>query len=214
MGLSARHLALLSAWFSPACPVGAFSYSHGLETLVSENAVADAACAQDAIEAALTLGGGRDDLILAACTHRGEDVDALALALPPTQERYDETVMQGTAFARVVDAVWPLGVPLGGGPIAYPVAVGRAARGHGLPLAPLLLAMGHAFVANLVSAAVRLVPLGQTDGQRITAALAPAVARVAQEASSAGVDDIGSAALGLDLASMAHEVLHVRLFRS
>jgi urease accessory protein len=95
-----------------------------------------------------------------------------------------------------------------------PVAAGAAGGLNGVPLVPLAQAYLSAFAANLVSAAVRLVPLGQTDGQRVTAALMPVAAAVAREAAGATLDDVGGAALGLDLASMRHECQEVRLFRS
>ena len=95
-----------------------------------------------------------------------------------------------------------------------PVAIGAAGGLHGVPLRPLLTAALHAFAANLVSAAVRLVPLGQTDGQRITAALLPVAAEVARRAEAAALADIRSTAIGLDICALAHETQHVRLFRS
>ncbi len=96
----------------------------------------------------------------------------------------------------------------------YPVALGRAARLIGLPLAPLLQMARQGFAANLVSAAVRLVPLGQTEGQGALTALLPLCARLAREAEAADLDAVGSVALAGDIASMRHEVQSVRLFRS
>jgi len=72
----------------------------------------------------------------------------------------------------------------------------------------------HALTANLVSAGVRLVPLGQTDGQRVLAALEPVVAATAARALATALDDVGGAAFRADLASMRHETQHTRLFRS
>jgi urease accessory protein len=95
-----------------------------------------------------------------------------------------------------------------------PVVAGAAGGLHSVPLGPLAQAYLSAFAANLVSAAVRLVPLGQTDGQRVTAALMPVVAAVAREAVDASLEDVGGASIGLDLASMRHENQEVRLFRS
>jgi urease accessory protein len=98
--------------------------------------------------------------------------------------------------------------------LAYPVAVGSEASRHGIPLENTLPLYLHAFVSNLVSASIRLVPLGQTEGQKIIAGLFDAMDEVANEAASAGIDEIGGCAFRSDLASMAHETKYSRLFRS
>jgi len=217
-------LSLLLAWFSPAFPIGAFAYSHGLERMEADGVVRDAASTEAAVRVALTDGSGRTDAILLAHAHRAaaagdeaalEEVRMLALALAPSAERHEEAVRQGNAFAATVDAVWPGSLLLSTrGDLPVPVAAGAAGGLHGVPLLPLAHAYLAAFAANLVSAAVRLVPLGQTDGQRVTAALMPVVATVAREAAAASLDDVGGAAIGLDLASQRHECQEVRLFRS
>lgn len=216
-------LALMLSWFSPAFPTGAFSYSHGLETLFETGGLADAPAVAEAVDTALRDGAGRTDAILTAhawrATRRGDraaiaELSALALALSPSLERREETLRQGNAFAGLVDAVWPGAFALTGADCPLPVAMGAAGAFRGLPLVPLLVGTLHAFAANLVSAAVRLVPLGQTDGQRVTAALLPVVVAIGQEAATAPLEDIGAAALGLDIAAMGHETQHVRLFRS
>ncbi len=217
LAVSPADMALLAAWGSPACPVGAFSYSHGLERLEADGLMGDAAATQAAIEGVLRHGAGRVDAVLLAKAYGAADwrtVNTLALALAPSAERRAETVVQGTSFAKLIDAVWPLSEPLSGGEVAHPVAFGVAGRGHGIALEPLCLSYLLAFSANLVSAAVRLVPLGQTDGQRITAALAGVAVEVTRAAIDAAEDDVGSAAIALDIAAMRHETQHVRLFRS
>ena len=99
-------------------------------------------------------------------------------------------------------------------PVAYPVAVGVAAAGHGIAARSALNAYLHAVIANFVSAGVRLIPLGQTDGQRLLAALEPIVAATAARALTTKLDDVGSAAFRADIASMRHETQYTRLFRS
>ncbi|MEM0907475.1 MAG: urease accessory protein UreF [Pseudomonadota bacterium] len=214
--------ALLMAWFSPALPIGGFSYSHGLETLVASGAIADAAGAEGVITAALQDGAGRSDAILLCEAYRAQRVDdatrlqevaALALALAPSRERADEALNQGSAFGQIVGTVWGTGNTVQG-EMAFPVAVGIAGAVHQIPVERLTYGFLLGFSANLVSAAVRLVPLGQTDGQRLTRALSPVARAVAGAAISASLDDVGSATIGLDLASMRHEDQNVRLFRS
>lgn len=209
----ARAVQILHTWFSPAYPVGGFSYSHGLEQAVAAGLVTG----RDSLRAwtadLLSFGAGRSDAVLLCRAFRAVDpgpVAELAEALAASGERRLETMAQGAAFARTTSAVWNIAVPA----MAYPVALGHAARLLDLPLAPLATLFLQAFAANIVSAGVRLIPLGQTDGQRITAALLPLAAEIAAAAMAADPEDIGGVALGADLASMLHETLETRLFRS
>jgi urease accessory protein len=95
-----------------------------------------------------------------------------------------------------------------------PVAVGEAAAGLDLPAEDVVAVYLHAFVANLVAAATRFAPLGQTEGQRLLAGLHPIIAQMAGWAVSAGLEDIATAAFGADLAAMRHEDLDVRIFKT
>ena len=209
----------LMTWLSPAYPVGGFSYSHGIEYAVEAGLVTDRTSLADWIEDCLRHGAGRSDAIIAAHAWRAEDAATraeladLALALQPAKERLLECEAQGAAFQLVTAAVWPAG-EIDAAPLPYPVAVGVAARAHDVPLDEMLSAYLWAFAANLVSAAVRLVPLGQTDGQRVQAALMPVVLDVARDAETSDLDDIGGCAFRADIAAMRHETQHVRLFRS
>ena len=210
----------LATWLSPSYPVGAFTYSHGLETVVDEGLVTDAATARAWIADCLESGGGRSDAILLAEAWRAatandddrlDEVAALATALAPSAERQLETEAQGAAFTDVTSAVEGNGYQTAA---AYPVAVGRAAAASGVPLEETVLLYLHAMASNLVSACIRLVPLGQTDGQRILAALMPLCHAVRDEALSASIEDVGGCAILSDIASMRHETQNVRLFRT
>ncbi|MBY8974627.1 urease accessory protein UreF [Rhodobacteraceae bacterium NNCM2] len=203
----------LHAWLSPGYPVGAYTYSHGLERAVEDGVVTSAPALAAWVEDCLTRGAGRSDAILLAHAWRAPEDDGiaeLALALTPSAERLLEAEAQGAAFAQVTGDAW--GEPVA--PAPYPVAVGRAAAAHRVPLAETLQVYLQAFAANLVSAAVRLVPLGQTEGQRVLAGLSPIIAALAEEAAAAPLDQIGGCAIGADIASMRHETQNVRLFRS
>jgi urease accessory protein len=216
----------LVAWLSPSYPVGAFSYSGGLEYAVEAGDVADADALRRWIAVIVAAGGGLCDAVLFAHAHRGahddgavREVAELAAALSPSRERHLETTAQGRAFIEVTRAAWPCAaldrlLAAWTGPYAYPVAVATAAAGHGVALRPALQAFVHATAANLVSAGVRLVPLGQTDGQRIVAALEPVIADTVTRALTTPLDDVGGAALRADLASLHHEAQYTRLFRS
>jgi urease accessory protein len=211
------HAALwrLLLWASPAFPVGAFAHSHGLEWAVEQGEVRDPATLLAWVQDALRHGAGRTDAILLAHAHRGEDVNNLAIATAASRERQLETLAQGEAFLRAIRA-WPEAIArtthLPAERTAYPVAFGTAARG--LPLAQVLIAYLQAFTQMLVSAAVRLVPLGQSDGLAVLAALEPAVAKVAVEAETSDLDEIGGACFRFDLAAMHHETQYTRLFRT
>jgi urease accessory protein len=168
----------------------------------------------------LRHGAGRTDAILLRHAHRAgtpealREVAALAAAAQPCAERRMETLAQGTAFA-LAAKIW--GAPMlaaMGGEVAYPVALGALAAAHAVPEDDAAIGLLHAFSANLVSAAVRLVPLGQTAGLRILAALAPVLADIAAETANATLDDIGGACFRSDIAAMRHETQYTRLFRT
>jgi len=206
-------------WLSPAFPTGAYAYSHGLEWAVEAGDVRSEHDLAGWIDAVLRHGSGRSDAILLRHAHRAEtradlaDVAELAAAAQPGRERRAETLGQGDAFA-IAAEVW--GAPLLRDlrPVAYPVAVGALARAQGVAEDPAATGFLHAFTANLVSAAVRLVPLGQTAGLRVLAQLEPAVAAVADETRAATLDDIGGACFRSDIASLRHETQYTRLFRT
>jgi len=218
----------LMTWLSPAYPVGAFSYSSGIEWAVEAGDITDAAALRHWLAVMLTDGGGFADAVLFAHAHRaaesGDDkalraAAELAAALAPSKERHLETTAQGNAFVEATRAAWACDAldrlkNIWDGPVAYPVAVAAAAAGHGVALAPALAAYLQALAANWVSAGVRLVPLGQTDGQRVLAALEPVIAASAQRAPRVALDDLGSAAFRADLAGARHETQYTRLFRS
>jgi urease accessory protein len=218
----------LMTWLSPSFPVGAFAYSSGIEWAVEAGDVVDAASLRDWLGAMLTDGAGFCDAVFLAhayrATSRDEDKSLaelceLAAAFVPSKERHLETTAQGRAFIDIAQATWPcdaLARLLAANPaaVAYPVAVGIVCAGHRAPLAFALPAFLHALVANWISAGVRLVPLGQTDGQRVLASLEPLIHDTAARAANASLDDLGSATLRADIGSMRHETQYTRLFRS
>ncbi|MHB1103578.1 MAG: urease accessory protein UreF [Devosia sp.] len=211
----------LLTWLSPAFPVGAFAWSAGLESAIAEKAVTDSKTLLNWIGGALAHGGIRTDAIILATGHRASedaprlgDLADLCLALTPSLERRMETVTTGDSFALAARA-WPSPVyarlPR---PCPYPVAVGAIAAAHGIGLAAALLGYLTTAVHSQVSVAIRLVPLGQTDGLRVMAALEPEIATVAVGAAIATLDDLGSIAYAADIAQMRHETLEPRIFRS
>jgi urease accessory protein len=224
----AAALQKLLTWLSPAFPVGAFAWSAGLETAIAERRVLNAAGLRDWIEGLLAHGGLRTDAILLADAHRAANrttptpdpsstlaaLTELALALIPASERHKETLSTGDAFIAAARA-WPSDIyarlP---DPCPYPIAVGAIAAAHDIGLDETLLGFLTAAVQAQVSVAIRLVPLGQTDGLAVIAALEPAVAALARTAATAALDEIGGIAYAADIAQMRHETLEPRIFRS
>jgi urease accessory protein len=218
----------LMTWLSPSFPVGAFSYSSGIEWAVEAGDIIDASSLRDWLAAMLADGSGFCDGVFLAQTHRAasarddgglREIAELAAAFVPSRERQLETSTQGRAFIDIARAAWShdgldaLVAACDGG-IVYPVAVGLVSAAHEIPLAPAMHAFLHALVSNWISAGARLVPLGQTDSQRILAALEPVVVFTAKRALQASIDDLGSATFRADLASLRHETQYTRLFRS
>ena len=211
----------LLTWLSPAFPVGAFAWSAGLESAIASRTVHDRATTQHWIAGILAHGGLRTDAMLLAQAHRAaldpaalQDLADLCLALTPARERHDETTITGAAFLSAAQA-WPTPVSANlPAPCPYPIAVGAIAAGHDIALDTTLLAFLTATVHAQVSVAVRLVPIGQSDGLAIMAALEPAIADLAAQCRSAGLDDIGAVAYAADIAQMSHETLTTRIFRS
>jgi len=218
----------LMTWLSPSYPLGAFSYSHGLEYAIEAGLMRDGDGLAEWIATVLEAGAGLSDGALlaaawSAATARDEaaldEVATLAKAWRGTAETALESAAQGAAFLATTRAAWPH--PLldalalrHRGALALAVAVGVAGAAHEVPLPALLTAYLHAFAANLVSAGVRLVPLGQSEGQRVIAALEPVIATVAQHVQATPIDEIGTAAPLVDWCSMQHETQYTRLFRS
>jgi urease accessory protein len=223
------HSALpLLVWLSPAFPVGAFAYSHGLEWAFDSGDVTDPETCRAWIADLLQHGSARTDAVLLVAAFRAaqqrnavslKDVAELALALQPSAERHLEATTQGNAFVTTSQAAWPSEIwpffkTAYDDDVTYPVAVAVASVGFDMALGDVLHAFLLAFVSNLVSASVRLGAIGQTDGQRVIAALLPLIKATASWAQESTLDDLGSCAFRSDLASLHHETQYTRLFRS
>ncbi len=217
MTIDASLLRLL-AWLSPAFPTGAFACSHGLEWAVEAGDIRDADTLREWLTDVVRHGVGRSDCILVRHAHRAareaavlSEIAELAAAVAPARERLTETLGQGTAFLRAARA-W--GLPTLPEETPYPVAVGALAGWHGIDEDGTVAAYLQAFASNLISAAVRLVPLGQSDGLQVLASLEPVVLGIAEDTSTGSLEDIGGCVFRSDLAAMHHETQFTRLFRS
>jgi urease accessory protein len=218
----------LLAWLSPAYPIGGFSYSHGIETAVEEGFVINRVSLVAWLQTVLQAGTGCVDGALFAAAWRAaaakdwpafDAVAERAAAWRGTSEMALESRQQGGSFLSITRAAWPhpdldAGHERLAGEIALPVAVALAAAAHGIAIEAALEGYRHAFTANLISAAVRSVPLGQTDGQIALASLEGVVQKAVEAALVSDLDEVGTATPLLDWCSMRHETQYTRLFRS
>ncbi len=226
-------LALLrqQSWLSPAFPTGSYSYSHGIEWAVEAGHIHDRESLVDWLEADLCYGSGRNEAIFfneawrcSADNDRAKlfEVAELAAAFRGTSEFALESSQQAAACLATLRQVWPdrvldwLAEILRERhvPPAMAVVFGVGSSRQHVPVNLALPAFLQSFTANLVNAGVRLLPLGQTDGQRALAQLEKAVLDASEQTRLATLDDLGSAAFMVDLSSMAHETQYTRLFRS
>ena len=228
----AEALYRLLSWLSPTFPVGSFAHSGGLEWAVAENLIPNRAGLVEWIDDVLAHGCARNEAVFFVHAYRASadrdcarlmEVAQLAAACHPSRERRLEAIAQGAAFRRIAAATATCaaldliaGIP--DDALCYAIAVAVLAEGHGIALDPALTAYLHAQVANLASAAQRLIPLGQTDGQKTIAALEPGVMRLVAWALALPdgdpFDPLGSATLMADFATLAHETQYTRLFRT
>ena len=221
----------LQSWLSPAFPTGSYSYSHGLEWAIEAGHVNDRESLVDWLEADLCYGSGRNEAIFFSEAWRSArdndrtrlfEIAELAAAFRGTSEFALESSQQATACLATLRRVWPdrlldaLSQWLSERHVvpALTVVLGVRSAREGIPVGLALPAYLQSYLANLVTAGVRLIPLGQTDGQLAVAALEAAVLAAGAQARNAAIDDLGSAAFMVDLVSAAHEIQYTRLFRS
>ncbi len=204
----------LTQWLSPAFPIGGFAYSQGLEQAITDGAVADAASLRDWVLSVLTHGSGRMDAILLAHARDPDtDIDALAdlaRAYAGSVERAQEMADQGRAFGQTIATLLDSPQP----PLPYGVAVGFATRQLKVDTPRVVLLFLQGLAAQLIAAAVKFVPLGQTTGQKVLADLGPHLVTLAETYATEPLCALGTASFGADLAQMRHETMEVRIFRS
>ncbi len=212
--IEATQLLLLLNWMSPAFPVGTFAYSHGLEWVIDGGQVKTAEDVEAWIIDVITQGSGWNDAVLFSNTWAQDtaEVNELALALASSKERYLETTQLGAAFTIAASVFVP--TALGEGEVAYPVAAAQVCLSIGIAREHALLAFLQGFSNALISVAVRLIPLGQTEGLAVMRNMLPIIAATADRAAGASLDDLGAITLMSDIAAMKHETQHSRIFRS
>ncbi len=226
---AADAVARLLTWLSPAFPIGSYSYSHGLEQAVEAGFVSDRSSLVTWVEGVLRFGAGRVDGMCLLAAHRAVvtadhlallEIAEIAAAMRGSAELALESTAQGSAFLKAIGAGWPHLAHasalqrLQSVSVVYPVAVGAVAALSGIAEATVLHAYLTAFCGNLVSAALRLAPIGQSDGIAALAALEPVIGSTVERLRRTPFETLGSAALMVDWCSMKHETQEARLFRS
>ena len=205
----------IMAWLSPAYPTGAYSFSHGLEEAISSKIIHDKEGLYQWLLQILRFGSGRNDAILVSNAFNCEkknllDLGRTAEAFAGTRQRHHESLQQGLAFAKITSRVCGINIPK----VPLPIAVGHAAKLENIELSRLLPLYIHAFTANLVSAAIRFLPLGQTDGQMILFELFNEFDRLGAETIEMGLDGLANSCFLNDIGIMKHETMVTRIFRS
>ena len=209
---------ILSALFSPSFPIGAFSYSHGLEAAIAASLVVNTRTAEKWIKTCLVSGSGRNDAIIFAHAWRAEpdkreELNEIAFALCASAERDQEMRELGASFRDIATRVYRVSVT-DMQSMAYPVMAGVATRQLHCELLLSLVFFLQSFANNLISVAVRAVPLGQSEGQGILYRLIPSIEQLANETINASLDQIGGHAFLADHMAIKHETMETRIYRT
>ncbi len=212
---------------SPALPVGAYSYSEGLEALVELGTVNSQETLAQWLTQELRWGAVRLEAAVMIQGYEAihtQDFDAVIrwnrwlTAARETEELRQQSLQMGRSLLKLLLDLHPELIRacelLQQEGCNFAIAYAIAAAHHQLDLQAALLAYLYSWIANLVSAGVKLIPLGQTAGQRLLLTMQPALKHAAENISTLQADDLCSCSWGLSLASMAHECQYSRLFRS
>jgi urease accessory protein len=200
-------------WLSPAFPIGGFAYSHGLEWAIDKGHVSNREELKKWISDLLEYGSLKNDAILIKLVLQGSDpneINELAMALCPASERLSETQLQGGAFCKIMREVWSLEID----ELTLPIALALAAKNESIDQNLVVPAYLHSFCSNLISVAMRLIPIGQTDGQKTLRELSPLISDSVRSVAKSDKDDLGSACFLSDVSAMQHEYLQPRVFKT
>tara|TARA_B100000927_G_scaffold93642_1_gene75555 strand:- start:158 stop:802 length:645 start_codon:yes stop_codon:yes gene_type:complete len=200
-------------WLSPAFPIGGFAYSHGLEWAINKGYVSNREELQKWVSDLLEYGSLKNDAILIKLVLKGSDpkeINEIAIALCPANERLSETQLQGGAFCKIMREVWSLEID----DLALPIALALAAKNESIDQNLVVPAYLHSFCSNLISVAMRLIPIGQTDGQKTLRELSPLISDSVRAVAKSDKDDLGSACFLSDVSAMQHEYLQPRVFKT
>ena len=206
-------LITLMQWLSPAFPIGGVAYSPGLEWAIDKGYVSNREELEKWISDLLEYGSLKNDAILIKLVLKGSDpkeINEIAMALCPASERLSETQLQGGAFCKIMREVWSLEID----ELTLPIALALAAKNESIDQNLVVPAYLHSFCSNLISVAMRLIPIGQTDGQKTLRELSPLISDSVRAVAKSDKDDLGSACFLSDVSAMQHEYLQPRVFKT
>jgi urease accessory protein len=228
--LNPENLTLLSLLqlASPALPVGAYSYSDGLETLVESGAIANPKSLELWLEQELRYGAIRLEAAVMVRAYRSvenSNTEALGYwnawltAAKESAELRSQSLQMGNSLMRLLLDLQPQQklrdlATAAGSPCNYAIAFGIGAANWEIDITSAVFGYLHSWAANLIGAGVKLIPLGQTTGQQLLLELATNIPLATQEILTLEDDNLSSCGWGLALFSMAHETQYTRLFRS
>lgn len=211
---------------SPTLPVGAFSYSEGLETIVQTELIVDLATLEHWLVQELRYGAIRLEAAVFARVYAAVQTGDLAQlkhwnhwisAFRETEELREQSWQMGRSLSRLLQDLQPNLASLFnacGEPCNFTIAFALAAAHWQVDLQSAILGYLHSWASNLVNAGVRLIPLGQTQGQRLLLQLYPQMEETVGTILELTDDELWNCSWGLTIASMTHETLYSRLFRS
>ncbi|WP_026735316.1 urease accessory protein UreF [Fischerella sp. PCC 9605] len=224
--LTDSNLLCLLQLASPALPVGGYSYSEGLETLVEDEAIAHPENLKHWLEMELRYGAIRLEAAVMVRAYRSVlagDFQTLSAwnswlsAARETEELRASSLGMGRSLAKLLVELKPQIAPIVnavGNSCNYAIAFGIAAAYWQINIQAAVLGYLHSWASNLITAGVKLIPLGQTSGQRLLLEIQPLLSATSVQILSLEDDDLSCCSWGLSLASMRHETLYTRLFRS
>ncbi len=211
---------------SPALPVGAYSYSEGLEMLVERGIITSLESLQNWLESELHYGAIRLEaavMIRAYESVKAEDLQLLSYwnqwlsAARETEELRNSSWQMGRSLIQLLEKIQPHIKSITdniANPCNYAIAFGIAIAHYQINIQAGLLGYLHSWVSNLITASIKLIPLGQTAGQQLLLSLQPLLNHARAEILNLADDDLSCCSWGLSLASMQHETQYTRLFRS
>ncbi len=224
--LTDSHLLSILQLASPALPVGAYSYSEGLEMLVENGTIANYTHIKDWLKAELLYGAIRLEaavMVRSQQSAKMNDLESLCRwnlwlsAARETEELRASSWQMGRSLIQLLGKLEPHIIPIAntvGNPCNYAIAFGIAVTHWQINIQAALLAYLHSWASNLITAGVKLIPLGQTAGQESLLELQPLISTAVGEILALKDDELSCCSWGLSLASMQHETQYTRLFRS
>ena len=224
----------LLSWFSSVYPIGSFNYSHGLEYAIERDLIKTREQLEEWIRGVILFGTGRVDALLFktgydllqngmfASEVQLNELIFISNAFKTTPELWTESYRQGEAALKILIDTYDFFElkqlqnqlkKLNKKPVLA-VVFGIACAACQLPFEESLCSFLHAFISNVVMAGTKLIPLGQTDSQKIIMNLQSSLVTLIRQIQELTLEDIGSATPMLDWTSAHHETQYTRLFQS